>query len=186
VPESCTTPDVQLPLPFEEWRPVPGWENRYLVSSMGRVRSLDCTVPCRWGRRVHRGRVLTPALVNGYPRVTLAEDGRTRQADVHHLVLEAFVGPQPEHTHVRHLDGTRSNNALTNLCYGTPKENSEDQARHGTQVRGEAQGQSRLTEAQVRQIRALRCSHREAADMFGVSIPTVKDARKRRTWKHIC
>ena len=35
----------------EEWRPVPGYEGRYEVSSHGRVRSLDAYCGNRFGTR---------------------------------------------------------------------------------------------------------------------------------------
>lgn len=57
----------RIRLRLEEWRPVPGYEGFYEVSSLGRVRSLDRSHPCinRWGFpsiRNCRGRVLTPCV----------------------------------------------------------------------------------------------------------------------------
>ncbi len=50
---------------------------------------------------------------------------------VHRLMLETFVGPRPEGYICRHLDGDPTNNHLSNLCWGTPRENYDDTIRHG-------------------------------------------------------
>lgn len=51
---------------------------------------------------------------------------------VHVLVAAAFLGPRPDGMQVRHADGDRFNNHLSNLCYGTSKDNTDDAIRHGT------------------------------------------------------
>jgi hypothetical protein len=66
----------------------------------------------------------------GYHLVFLA--GRKTSSKVHHLILEAFIGPRPNGMQCRHLDGNRSNNRLDNLAWGTPRENIHDSFRHGT------------------------------------------------------
>jgi len=118
-------------VPGEEWRPVPGYEGKYDISSLGRVRSYYAAVG-----RPNRGRAvvsspqdfLNPVVAhNGYWRVTLAN--RLPRA-VHRLMMHAFVGPIPDGRIVRHLDGNPANNVLSNLCYGTPSENARDRNRH--------------------------------------------------------
>ncbi len=42
---------------------------------------------------------------------------------VHALVALAFIGPRPDGYDVMHIDGTRTNNAVGNLRYGTRSEN---------------------------------------------------------------
>lgn len=122
----------------ETWKPVPGYEGFYEVSDQGRVRSLDRCVANkgRWGAVVphHRlGRLLKPGRAsNGYVTVALANGGKRRSYLVQELVMLAFVGPRPPGYVIRHLDGTRLNNQLSNLEYSTPRENSLDRARHGT------------------------------------------------------
>lgn len=55
-------------------------------------------------------------------------------------------------------------------------------------ARGEKSGTSRLSEAQVRDIRAMRASGRRAVDVanaFGVGRATVNDIILGRTWRHL-
>lgn len=120
---------------IEEWRPVPGYENRYEVSDQGRVRSLGLTVNARGGATAfRRGKVLAQAeKSNGYRQVTLVAADKTRKSwMVHQLVCWTFEGPPPFPTaQVRHRDGTRANNTKRNLCWGTAAENAADRERHG-------------------------------------------------------
>lgn len=112
-------------LPPEEWRPVPGYERTYEVSSLGRVKSLP--------RRGTRGGVLKASPTHdGYLQLTLVQDGARRQWKIHHLVVAAFLGPRPDGHQIRHLDGNGRNNSASNLRYGTGSENILDEVAHGT------------------------------------------------------
>lgn len=70
------------------------------------------------------------------------------------------------------------------LRWDTPKGNCADRAEHGTENRGEKQGGSKLTEAQVREIRSQKNTRmqRELAKDYGVSRMTISDVLHRRTW----
>lgn len=114
----------------EEWRPVPGYEGAYAVSSLGRVRSLD-RVTDR-GRK-WKGKILTTRpRYDGYIPVTMWRGGGQRVRLVHAVVLEAFAGPRPEGMEALHADGDRTNNRSDNLSWGTHAENQADQVAHGT------------------------------------------------------
>ena len=126
---------------LEAWKPVPTWDGYYEVSGDGYVRSLPRTVRARGdGMRLVPGRVLKPSYGNsgGYPLVILQLGDRREGRYVHDLVTLAFLGPRPEGTEVRHLDGNASSAALwgadgtRRLVYGTSGENKHDQVRHGT------------------------------------------------------
>jgi hypothetical protein len=104
----------------EQWRPVPGFEGKYEVSDLGRVKSLRWTPP----------RILRPGPSNyGHLSVAL---GQRNTRMIHQLVLLAFVGPRPPGQEARHLDGDPANNRLDNLCWGTRGDNIRDAVRHGT------------------------------------------------------
>ena len=118
-----------------EWRAVPGYEGRYEASDAGLVRSLDRHVEMlsRTGNRytqLRRGRVLSPGKLNG-KHLHVVLEGRNDHL-VHHLVLEAFVGPCPPGMEARHADDDPSNNNLSNLSWGTRGENSGDSIRNET------------------------------------------------------
>lgn len=113
----------------EEWRPV-ARAPEYAVSNHGRVMRLLA----KPGTRACK--VLKPHInEKGYFRIVLRTGGEKIDARVHRLVCEAFIGPATdERPVVRHLDGNPANNHISNLVWGTPKENMEDKYRHGTAV----------------------------------------------------
>ena len=139
----------------EIWKPVLGYEGFYEVSSIGRVRSLD-----RWverppqGTRLVRGRVLKQTVQVGrdfgYPYIKVCVNGVSKTKRVHTLVCEAFHGPRPAGMQVCHNDGTRTNNTVGNLRWGTPSENQLDRIDHGTSSIGERNPNARLSEPDVR------------------------------------
>lgn len=113
-----------------EWRPVVGYEGSYEVSEDGRVRSIR-KVDGK-GRPTPPRERKTPVSGNGYPTITLWERGKGATRTVHSLVAEAFLGPRPEGQEVLHLDGTRTNNCITNLKYGSRSENLRQAVQDGT------------------------------------------------------
>lgn len=176
----------------EEWRGVPGWEGYYQVSNLGRVRSVDRVVSSGGYLQLRRGRVLRPGRSQGgYLRVALCRDGVLSSAEIHTLVLLAFVGPRPDGLETRHLDGKQLNNTIENLCYGTVQENADDRKRHGTVVPippqlGEEHYAAVLTEDDVRYIRSnLSRTNVDLADQFGVAPTTVSAVRNAKTWRHV-
>ena len=129
----------------------------------------------------------------GYLHLSLCAEGKIYTRSVHQLVLETYVGPCPPGMETRHLDGTRTNNQLDNLCWGTKVENTQDQVRHGTfsDRRGEKHGGAKLTESivilirQLWSIRWMGVTQTELADMFGVSRRNIAYIVHRKSWTHI-
>ncbi len=114
---------------IEKWRNVVGWEGLYAVSNLGRVRSLDRTLPD--GRRLS-GRFMKPQLSTpGYPMLHLCRGGKYTKRTIHSLVAEAFIGPRPDGMVVNHKDSNRINPAVWNLEYLTPSENVQHMHRSG-------------------------------------------------------
>lgn len=111
-------------LPGERWAPIPGYERTYRISTAGRVFSIPRpTTP--------GGLLKWSPDQRGYPRVTLVQDGKQWKRRVHVLVMRAFVGEPPAGMEIRHLDGDPTNPDLSNLAYGTHRENGLDTTRHG-------------------------------------------------------
>lgn len=169
----------------EEWRPVNGHDGHYEVSNLGRVRSLDRTVVRNGKSRFLKGRILQ-SNVNcttgpGYPVVRM----NNRTTYVHHLVLEAFVGPRPQRHEACHCNGNRRDNRAANLRWDTPSANQNDRVLHGTSNRGEQCGAAKLTESQVREILSSPERGFEIARRFGLSQQAVCNIRKRRIWSHV-
>src|SRR4051794_22528319 len=76
----------------------------------------------------HSGRPLTPYdTPNGYKMVALCDRGRVQRIAVPRVVAEAFLG-DGNGRHVNHIDGNKHNNAVDNLEWVTPAENSRHAA----------------------------------------------------------
>jgi hypothetical protein len=180
------------------WLPVPGFPE-YAVSEEGAIKRVV------EDRRRHGLRLLKPWLGNhGYETVSFASEGKLHRRLVHRIVCEAFHGPAPTPAHhVAHGDGTRRNNRAANLRWATRSENMEDSRRHGSMAlgarhgrtvcpertpRGERHGHAKLTEADVRAIRAADRqpgSGRSLAASYGVSPGAICLIRSGKTWNHV-
>jgi hypothetical protein len=87
---------------------------------------------------------------------------------------------------VLHGPSGGKDNRLGNLSYGTPYENAvRDRIRDGTFLLGEQHQSARLTENEVRAIRASTERGRALSKRFGVSEATVCAIRKLKAWTHL-
>jgi hypothetical protein len=157
-----------------------------------------------WSCRDAHGRGLTdnwrrlkahPTKRGNY-RVQVSVERKMVRLFVHKLVLETFIGLRPEGSEACHFpDPSRANNRITNLRWGTSKENEADKIAHGTYAirpglncpggRGDS---AKLNTASVLEIRSLSASghsDRTLASRFGVSRATIYDAVHKRKWAHI-
>lgn len=174
------------------WTPVPGFEGWYEASVCGLIRSVDRRIPITVaGKRPYsilcRGKVLKPTLSNGYPTVTLWMHSSATIMKIGAIVCRTFLGPRPPGRYVCHRDGNPQNSALSNLYYGTPKQNSDDARRHGTTLRGSRIPWSKLTEDDVRYIRENpEALPQEAlARQFGTKQSQISRIRHRHQWRHV-
>lgn len=103
------------------------------MSDTGKIRSLDRVVRYTDGRvRKFPGKILTPSVgEHGHLFLYLYKNKKANRISVHTAVLLAFVGPKPPGCICLHGDGEPYNNNVSNLKWGTHKENSEDARRHG-------------------------------------------------------
>lgn len=174
---------------IERWLPVAGYEGLYEVSDQGRVRSLPRLATCgryQGKRRVPGGVMSGSRHAFGYSMVILcAGDGTRKCYTVHGLVLTAFVGPRPEGAECRHLDGDPRNSRLSNLAWGSHRENEADKWEHGTRGVGSRSTAPKLTEADVVAIRKDQRTQREIAKAYGITQSNVSCIKLRKSWKHV-
>ena len=118
---------------MEEWRDIEDFPGDK-VSNFGRVGSCKaCKGFGVWETTPNIQRYLTLGQgAYGYQQVTLSRQGKITLHKVHHLVIEAFVGPRPKDMVVCHNNGNPSDNDLSNLRYDTHIANALDRNLHGT------------------------------------------------------
>lgn len=125
----------------------------------------------------------------GYYLVTLVKNKKHYSKMLHSLLLETFVSLRPVGYCCRHLDGNKLNNQLKNLCWGTYKENVQDEIRLGRLKVGEQNTNSKLTESIVKLI--FHAYHDgaynqyELARHFQISRSAVCDIVSKRRWQHV-
>ncbi len=150
---------------------------KYAVTEDGRVYSKK------------RQRWLNPSIDSrGYLRVDLPVAPCVyKHKLIHHLVLETYREPRPIGKVCRHLDGDKLNNNLSNLKWGTYKDNAADSKKHGTFICGEKQGLSKLTWDDVGFIRWVYkfgiFSQRKLAKFFSVSQSQIWCVVNNKTWR---
>lgn len=99
----------------EIWKDIKGFEGRYQISNLGRVKSMisnhngkNNDVVNNYILKFHYDR-------GGYQKVTLIESSKKyRYCLVHRLVAAAFIG-NPDGMQINHKDGIKTNNNVDNL-----------------------------------------------------------------------
>jgi hypothetical protein len=122
-----TNPITPPPELVQQWRPVPGYEGLYSVSSLGDVRSEQRRTAHGSSSRTVRERILCQnRTTNNYLSLRLWRDGEFRVARVHQLVAEAFITKPRDGLMVDHIDRDRSNNTVDNLRWVTKAQNTKN------------------------------------------------------------
>lgn len=94
----------------EIFKPIPGYEGLYQVSSFGYVSN-------------HRKILKTYQINSGYECLKLQKNGNVKSVLLHRVVAEAFV-PNPDNKlEVNHIDGNKANCSASNLEWTTRSEN---------------------------------------------------------------
>lgn len=158
----------------EIWKEVPGYNGKYHVSNMGRIKSLHKKAP-----KILSSRLTT----NGYPGLKLCKNGKINTVLIHRVMLITFYGERPPHLECRHLNSVRNDNRLSNLRWGTKKENGQDKVMAGNSV-----GHGKLTPKDVVEIRYIKkwgLSNKIVGEAYGVSYDCISNVHLRKRWRHI-
>lgn len=141
------------------WKPVPGYEGIYEVSSTGSIRSVSRELTdCNGFKRHKQGKNICQSVSNkGYNLVCLCNGQQTKEKQVlvHRIVAEAFI-PNPENKpQVNHKDGNKLNNDVSNLEWCTASENVQHAVDTRLRIaqRGDQRPSALLSNDQVNKIR---------------------------------
>ena len=144
----------------------------YLIYEDGSVFSLKSNLYLK--DRAHSG---------GYRMVTLWTP-KQKECFIHRLVAFAFL-PNPKRC-VNHKDGNKSNNHVSNLEWVTDSENQKHSYANGLNSRnGLNNGQSKLNNEIVLEIRSSLETGVFLSKKYKVSENTIRNVRKNRSWTNI-
>lgn len=162
----------------ETWEVIPGYNGRYEASTLGRIRRVS-------GKGTLKGPKLLRTFVGdyGYIRTAIIRKGKVYKPGVHVLVALAFLGKCPEGYEVNHIDLDKSNNCLSNLEYLTHKQNHQHVRARKMWDTGKAN--RRLTDDQVREIRASSESQRVLGNKYGLAGVAIWQIRHYKTYKDV-
>ena len=112
----------------EIWKDIPGFENLYQVSNLGRVKSLPKPTNNQFSMKEI---ILKPVkFSNGYLNVNL----KGKFIGVHRLVALTFLENKNNLPIVNHKDGNKTNNNINNLEWCTASENLSHAYKTGLKI----------------------------------------------------
>lgn len=175
----------------EEWSDIPGYEGHYMISSVGRIKSLERQdrLGRTWPERIlKQGRDLDGYAIIGLSNAEFAKPRRTFR--VSRLVASAFVPNPNNYPEVNHIDEDKTNNRAENLEWCTTKYNLTYGHRLDC-ARGERNKAHKLTREDVIEIRRiyvkgdLQFGQSALAKKYGVKHPSIAAIVNGKSWKHI-
>lgn len=122
---------------------------------------------------------------DGYGRIHRNGNGPITTAS--RFMLETTQGPPPSNKHeAAHSCGQGHQGCVNpkHLYWATPAENQDDRVTHGTSNRGTQQWKAKLTEDDVRQIRAAIGTESQLAiaARYGVDPSVISDIKRGKKW----
>ena len=93
----------------EIWKDIEGFEGKYQISNLGRVKSLNY-------RKTGKEKILKLTKdKKGYLRISLKNNKKLKGFKVHRLVAETFISNPDNLDQVNHKDENKQNNSIQNL-----------------------------------------------------------------------
>jgi hypothetical protein len=150
---------------MEVWKNI---DDYYRVSNLGNVES------CKSGYWKPIKKIKLP---KGYIYIGLSNNNKTKHHYVHRLVANAFISNPLSKATVNHINGIKDDNRVENLEWATQAENNKHSYDSGikkpTNQLGNKNGNARLTDLQVTEIRTLwnkgNITKLKLASIFSVS-----------------
>lgn len=112
-----------------------GYEDLYMISNYGTIKSLDKKIKNKNGYRKMNGKIMKAKVDKyGYFRIGLTKDKKQKFYQVHRLVAQTFIPNPNDFPVINHIDGDKQNNHISNLEWCTYKENTKHAYKIGLKI----------------------------------------------------
>lgn len=172
-----------------EWKPIMGYETRYVINRNGKIKSISREV-----NRRDDSKHIIPEMIKkqrvtkfGYATCLLSINKKYKHHFVHVLVALHFIGPKPSDRHqVNHKDCNKLNNKVDNLEWVTRSENLKHAYRNGLMCqKGEHHATVKLDNKKVLHIYNSKLGAKHISKMYNVCEATIYNIRSGVSWGHI-
>ena len=180
--------ETKLPAPTqvenllgEEWVPIKDISRKYMISNMGRIKSM----PSKYNRDEKlMNQYQNPS---GYLHVKLIHEGKERAKNLHRLVAKHFIENIENKAQVNHKNGVKTDNRIVNLEWCTPRENRMHalSALGVKASKGEDHYRAKLTSIFVMEIFESNERHKTLATKYGVSLTVIQSIKDGKTWDSV-
>jgi len=175
---------------IEIWKEIKDYEGLYMISNLGRVKSLSKVVFMEVNNSFFNSKesILSQSKnPKGYFFTGLTDLKIRKNKTTHRLVAIAFI-PNPENKPcVNHIDGDKTNNNDWNLEWCTYSENTIHAYKIGLKkaIQGSNHSRSKITDDEVLIIRDSNLTQRELSIIYKVHQTTISLIKTKKNWKHI-
>jgi hypothetical protein len=171
----------------EKWMDIPLKRNKhqkkYAVSNHGRVAS--------YSDSLKSGSILKTRLTQGYPSITLKNQGKNLNFYIHRLVAQLFLKKSSKQTFVIHLDHKKENNRYKNLKWVTWGDQIEHAKKDPAVIHRQRPTEGlKLNAEKVRRIKKKLAQKnpptlKKLAEQFKVSDMQIYRIKSGENWSHI-
>lgn len=170
----------------EIWKDIEGYDGIYMVSNLGRVKSLPRS--CQ-GLNASKEIILKQSEdKDGYLLVGLHKNGKSKTVRVSRIVAKAFIPNPNEYPDVNHKDENNQNNRVDNLEWCTTQYNLTYGHRLDC-AKGENNNRHKLSREQVEEIRMVykkgdpEFGQSALGRKYGVAHGSIAAIVKLKSWK---
>ncbi len=168
----------------EEWKVIPGTNNKYKLSNYGRVKSFCYDE--------EHGRIVKPGNIKGYKSINLRVNNQKKTLLIHKLIAELFLPPKDkDQSVVIHKDWNKLNNHISNLQWLSKEESfyrSQSRLIEARRKKGKIVTNSKLNTDDVSAIKQMLDKGRKQkviAQLFCVSEMQISRIKNNISWSEI-